>query len=140
MARRRFHRLIFLAAGVYNLAWGVLAAVDPQWLFRVAGLEPLSEPAIFACLGMVIGLYGLLYLDVARAPEQGWRVAAIGLAGKVLGPLGWLYLVGSGRWPWSTFVLWLPNDLMWWLPFGLYLHDAWLCRRGADPDRGARAV
>jgi hypothetical protein len=37
---------------------------------------------------MVIGLYGVLYLEVARLPEQNWPVAAIGMAGKLLGPLG----------------------------------------------------
>ena len=37
---------------------------------------------------MVIGLYGLIYLEVARAPERGWPLAAVGLTGKVLGPIG----------------------------------------------------
>ena len=46
---------------------------------------PLANyPAIFACLAMVIGLYGVLYLDVARRPEEGWLIVAVGLAGKVL--------------------------------------------------------
>ncbi len=37
---------------------------------------------------MVVGLYGLLYLEVARVPERGWLLAAVGLLGKVLGPIG----------------------------------------------------
>jgi len=36
---------------------------------------------------MVLGLYGILYLDVARRPTQGWLVAAVALTGKTLGPL-----------------------------------------------------
>ena len=64
------------------------AAFDPQWLFRFAGMPLPTQPAIFACLGMVVGLYGLLYLEVARVPERGWLIAAVGLAGKVLGPIG----------------------------------------------------
>jgi hypothetical protein len=47
-----------------------------------------NYPQVFACLGMVIGLYGVLYLEVARVPERGWVLAAVGLTGKVLGPLG----------------------------------------------------
>ena len=84
----------------------------------------LNHPAIFACLGMVVGLYGVLYLEVARSPERGWTIAAVGLAGKLLGPIGWATLVWSGTWPIATFILCLTNDVIWWVPFGLYLYDA----------------
>src|SRR5436189_6209297 len=85
----------------------------------------LNQPSIFACLGMVVGLYGILYFEVARVPERGWLLAAVGLAGKVLGPLGWASLVWTGVWPVSSIVLCLTNDFVWWVPFGLYLSDAW---------------
>jgi hypothetical protein len=125
MARRKLHRATFLLAGVYNLGWGLYAALDPQWLFRYAKMPALNHPEVFACLGMVVGLYGLLYLEVARVPERGWLLAAVGLAGKILGPLGLAYLIWSGRWPRSTVLLCLTNDVIWWVPFGLYLYDAW---------------
>ena len=124
IARRKFHRVVFCAAGIYNIAWGLYAVWDPQWLFRFAGLTPLNHPQIFACLGMVVGLYGILYLEVARVPERGWLLAAVGLVGKLLGPIGLAGLVYSGTWPRSTIVLCLTNDLIWWLPFALYLYDA----------------
>lgn len=127
MPRRRFHRATFLAAGLYNLAWGVYAALDPQWLFRFADMPPLNHPEIFACLGMVIGLYGILYLEVARVPERGWLLAAVGLLGKVLGPIGLLQLIWTGDWPIASAVLCLTNDLIWWIPFSLYLYDARSC-------------
>ena len=68
MKRRKFHRAVFALAGAYNLAWGTYSALDPQWLFRFAGMPPANHPQVFACLGMVIGLYGVLYLEVARRP------------------------------------------------------------------------
>jgi hypothetical protein len=116
---------VFVAAGVYNLAWGAWSALDPQWLFRLAGMPLLNHPAIFACLGMVIGLYGVLYLEVARVPERGWLLAAVGLTGKVLGPIGLVHLIVTGAWPPLALVLSATNDFIWWVPFGLYLHDAW---------------
>jgi hypothetical protein len=125
MPRRSFHRVLFLAAGAYNIAWGVYSAVRPQWVFRFAGMPPLNHPAIFSCLAMVLGLYGILYLDVARRPEQGWLIAAVGLAGKVLGPIGLAWLILRGAWPPATVVLCLTNDLIWWIPFGVYLKDSW---------------
>ena len=123
--RRTLHRRVFVAAGIYNVGWGLYSSLDPQWLFRFAGMPPLNHPGIFACLAMVIGLYGILYLEVARVPERGWLLAAVGLAGKVLGPIGLGMMIATGRWPWQTIVLCLTNDFIWWIPFGLYLRDAW---------------
>ncbi len=123
--RERFHRVVFVAAGIYNILWGLWSATQPQWLFRMAGLPPANHPAIFACLAMVIGLYGILYLEVARAPKSGWLIAAVGLAGKILGPIGLLTLIVRGDWPPATLVLCLTNDFLWWLPFGLFLRDSW---------------
>jgi hypothetical protein len=124
ISRRSLHQKTFVAAGIYNLAWGAYAALDPQWLFRFAEMPLLNHPAIFACLGMVIGIYGLLYLEVARVPERGFALAAVGMLGKVLGPIGMVVMIAQGVWPPKAAVLCLTNDLIWWLPFGLYLYDA----------------
>ena len=123
--RRRWHRGVFIAAGLYNIGWGIYAALDPQWLFRFAQMPLANHPQIFACLGMVVGLYGILYLEVARVPERGWLLAAVGLTGKILGPMGLAVLLWQGVWPLATIVLCLTNDLIWWIPFLLYLRDAW---------------
>ena len=123
--RQKFHRVIFIAAGIYNIAWGAYAVYDPQWLFRVAQLPPLNHPQIFQCLGMVIGLYGILYFEVARVPERGWLLAAVGLLGKILGPIGLAISIWNQSWPKSTIVLCITNDFIWWIPFSLYLVDAW---------------
>ena len=74
---------------------------------------------------MVLGLYGLLYLEVARRPEHGWWTAAVGLTGKVLGPLGLAWLIATDVWPISTVAIVVTNDLVWWAPFAWYLHDSW---------------
>lgn len=89
-----------------------------------AGQSIQNHPAIFAGLGMVIGLYGILYLEVARVPERGWLLAAVGFTGKILGPIGVGELIWSGEWPVSAIVLCITCDCVWWIPFGLYLYDA----------------
>ena len=125
ISRRKLHRIVFCLAGIYNIAWGLYSVWDPQWLFRYSDLPLENHPQIFACLGMVVGLYGIIYFEVARVPERGWLLAAVGLTGKVLGPIGLLQLIWSGAWPPATIVLSLTNDLIWWIPFALYLYDAW---------------
>lgn len=125
MKRRSLHRAVFFAAAGYNVVWGLFSSVNPQWLFRFADMPPLNHAPIFACLGMVIGVYGIIYAEVARRPEHGFLLAAVGLLGKVLGPLGLGVLILQGQWPKATLVLCLTNDFIWWVPFSLYLHDAW---------------
>lgn len=125
LSRRRFYRGVFIAAGLYNIGWGIFSVLDPQWLFRFAKMPLLNHPEIFACLGMVVGLYGILYLEVARLPERGWLLAAVGLTGKILGPIGLFVLLWQGVWPPASLVLCLTNDFIWWIPFALYLRDAW---------------
>jgi hypothetical protein len=125
IARSGLHRGVFVVAGFYNMAWGAWSALDPQWLFRFTDMPLANHPAVFACLGMVVGIYGILYLDVARRLDRGWLIAAVGLLGKILGPVGMVWLILTGVWPPSAFALCVTNDLIWWVPFGLYLHDSW---------------
>lgn len=125
LKRRGLHRATFGLAAAYNVCWGLFAAADPQWLFRFSGMPPLNHPEIYACLGMVVGVYGIAYAEVARRPEHGFALAAVGMVGKVLGPIGMLHLAVAGVWPVRAAVLCLTNDLIWWVPFALYLKDAW---------------
>jgi hypothetical protein len=124
IARRRFHRAVFIAAGFYNIAWGIFTVLNPQWFFAWAGMAPLNHPGVYQCLGMVIGLYGIIYWEVARRPERGFVLAAVGLTGKILGPLGLAWNIYQGAWPAAAALLCVTNDIMWWIPFGLYLYDA----------------
>jgi len=87
-------------------------------------MPPANYPEVFACLGMVVGLYGFVYLWIAKNPERGFFFAAIGLIGKILGPIGLARLIWSGAWPPSTIILCVTNDLIWWIPFTLYLWDS----------------
>lgn len=125
LPRKAFHRFVFVCAGIYNLGWGIYSALNPQWLFRFAEMPPLNYPEIFACLGMVVGVYGILYLEVARVPEKGWLIAAVGLLGKILGPIGLAQLIVNGAWPVKSVILCVTNDFIWWIPFCIYLFDAW---------------
>ena len=121
--RARLYRLILAAAAAYNIAFGLWAALFPLSFFDLFALPPPRYPAIWACLGMVVGLYGLVYALAARDLERAAPLVAIGLLGKLLGPLGWVATVAQGEWPLRSVTLLVFNDLIWWLPFGLLLLD-----------------
>ena len=119
--RARVYRLIFSFAAAYNILFGLWAAGAPQSFFRLFALDPPRYPAIWGCLGMVVGLYGLAYAYAARHLDRAAPFIALGLAGKLLGPIGWVMAVRAGELPPRTFLLIAFNDLLWWVPFGLFL-------------------
>lgn len=108
-------------AGVYNFAFGLWAGVFRQAFFEWMALEPARHPAIWACVGMVVGVYGFLYLHAAWKPENAKPIIAVGLMGKVLGPIGMVVTVSQGELTSRMLSLLVLNDLIWWLPFGLFL-------------------
>lgn len=119
--RAGLYRLIFAAAAVYNVAFGLWAALTPLSFFAFFDLTPPVYPSIWACLGMVIGLYGVGYAYAAARIDRAAPFIAIGLLGKLLGPAGWILTVSRGEWPIRTLTLILFNDAIWWLPFSLFL-------------------
>ena len=125
MKRRKLHRIIFTLAGIYNICWGSYASYDPQYVFRFAKMAETNYPEIFACLGMVVGLYGVIYLEVARKPEKGFVLALVGFIGKLLGPIGAIYYIYIGKWLPSAIILNVTNDFTWLIPFAIYLKDSW---------------
>jgi hypothetical protein len=84
-------------------------------------MAPPNYPSIWSCLGMVVGLYGLLYGYAAFRLDRAFPIVLVGLIGKIVGPIGWVMAVRSGEWPWRSFLLVLCNDLIWWVPFALFL-------------------
>lgn len=122
--RTKLYRLIFATAAIYNIVFGLWAALTPLSFFALFDLTPPLYPAIWACLGMVVGLYGLGYAYAAAYIERATPFIAIGLLGKVLGPIGWVLTVSRGEWPMRTLTLILFNDVIWWLPFALFLLDS----------------
>ncbi|PYV09200.1 MAG: hypothetical protein DMG07_23800 [Acidobacteria bacterium] len=119
--RARMYRLILGFAAAYNIGFGLWTALWPRSFFDVFEMAPPRYPSIWACLGMVVGLYGAVYALAAARLHVAKPLVAIGLAGKVLGPAGWLLAVRSGEWPVRTFTLITFNDLIWWVPFTLLL-------------------
>jgi len=70
---------------------------------------------------MVVGLYGVGYAYAAWRLDRAFPFITIGLAGKILGPIGWVIAVRSGELPFRTFPLIVFDDLLWWTPFALFL-------------------
>ena len=126
----RVYRAWFWCAAVYNAVWGTAVGFYPSLLLRaygVTGQETVAGelPAIFAaCIGMFVGVFAIGYACVAIDPMRFWPFAAIGLAGKALGPAGWAVEHFEGHLPWSSIWVNVTNDFVWWPAFILFLTKA----------------
>ena len=119
--RAKLYRLIFTLAAIYNIAFGLWACLWPRALFKSLEMATPNYPGLWQCLGMVVGLYGVLYASAAWHLNRARLIIAVGLAGKILGPIGLCLTIHSGEWPLRTLSLIVFNDLIWWLPFTLFL-------------------
>ena len=114
-------RYTLIAAGSYNIAFGLLAVIWPDCFFVVAEMEPPRYPFLWQCIGMIVGVYGIGYLAASRDPMRHWPIVLVGLLGKILGPIGFVDAASSGTITWTFGYLIITNDLIWWIPFLLML-------------------
>ena len=117
--------VVLVMAAIYNLVWGGLVVAAPNLFFTLGGLETPTYPAIWQCVGMIVGVYGIGYAIAARDPARHWPIVLVGFLGKVFGPIGFVYAsVITQQLPIEFGLVIIPNDLIWWVPFGLILYHA----------------
>lgn len=75
-------------AAIYNLLWGVWVVLFPNHIFELVGMTLPIHPMIWQGMSMVIGVYGLGYWWAAQNPMIHWPIVAVGLLGKIFGPIG----------------------------------------------------
>lgn len=114
-----------LAAGVYNIVWGLVFGAFPNAAFVCAGMELPNYPELWQCIAMIVGVYGVGYAASSVDPFRHWPVILVGFLGKVFGPIGFLQAALTGRMPWKFGVLNIFNDLIWLPAFFLILRGAW---------------
>jgi len=124
-------------AGIYNVLWGAWVILFPLHLFDLLGVKPPDALglALWQCVGMIVGVYGVGYWVAARAPLRHWPIVLVGFLGKILGPIGFVDAALIRKaFPIEFGYTILTNDLVWWVPFGLMLvaaRKAYLARSRA---------
>lgn len=123
MVEKKWMGVTLKLAAVYNIFWGAWVVLFPNHFFELTGMEPLNHPMIWQGMGMVIGVYGLGYWWASYSPITHWPIVAVGLLGKLLGPLGFVMNYLTGAAPAEFGYTLITNDLIWWMPFTLILRE-----------------
>ena len=111
------YRRWFLAAAIYNVAWGAVVVAFPQLLLRFAAIDDPRVAPLAAVIGMMVGVYAYGYYLLSRDPIRYAPFVWIGLAGKTFGPIGFLWSAATGALPWALGWVCLFNDVIWWPVF-----------------------
>ncbi|HEY1350237.1 MAG TPA: hypothetical protein VGF67_11480 [Ktedonobacteraceae bacterium] len=112
------------AAAIYNLLWGSLTVLFPEVLFRMLRMPPPSYLPLWQVVGMFVLVYAPAYGWAARRPSAHRHLILVGMVGKVLGPIGFLWALMSSQLPLRFGMIILTNDLVWWPAFICYLQAA----------------
>ncbi len=97
-ALARYHPW-FYAAAIYNFLWGALNGLFPDLFFRLIGAPLPTYLPLWQVVGMFVLVYAPAYWWVARFPVRHRHFIVIGLLGKILGPLGFIWSAASGQLP-----------------------------------------
>ncbi len=114
---RPWMQITLLAAGIYNLIWGVLTILNPQRIFENLHLALPNYMIMWQGIALVEILFGLGYLLASKQPFKHWIIVLIGFILKLTIGISFLYLLWANRLPSSLFAHILANDLVWLLPF-----------------------
>ena len=122
------YRPWFYAAALYNLVWGSVMVLWPEWYFRLLSMPPPNYLPFWQVVGMFVLVYAPGYWWAARRPSRHYHLILIGFIGKALGPIGFVWAYLNGQLPLAFGVTNLTNDLIWLPAFAWYLRDvARLC-------------
>lgn len=112
-------------AALYNVLWGTFVVLFPRLQFEWLGMELPRYLGFWQCIGMIVGVYGLGYWWAARNPLRHWPIVAVGLLGKIFGPIGFGESLITGKLPWVFGINIIFNDLIWWPSFILIMKAAY---------------
>lgn len=123
--KRDWKFYVLWIAGVYNLLWGTSVILFPKLFFELSGMPLPTYLMIWQCVGMIVGVYGVGYIIAAYKPLVHWSIVLVGFLGKIFGPIGFLWYLIQGAFPIEFALTIVFNDLIWWIPFGKILWEAW---------------
>lgn len=121
LRRARHYRLFFGLAAAVSAAFAIWAGLFPSNVLDVFQVDRPAYSILLRGLGLVDGLLAVGYAYAAFNLRRAKPFIAIGLVVRVIGPVAWVLAVAGGQLTARTFTLVIFLDLVWWIPFALFL-------------------
>jgi hypothetical protein len=117
----RFHKILFLLAGIYNLAFGIWLFCSPQSLFAFAGLPILIPIVFYRILAVIIAGFSVIYFYSILRPEKAKYLILLGLLSKIAPTIFVIFMQIFSDFSFDWYKMLFFNDMIWWIPFCHYL-------------------
>ncbi|MEM6298655.1 MAG: alkyl hydroperoxide reductase [Bacteroidota bacterium] len=118
-------KVVLQLAAIYNILWGAWVGFFPFQFFDWAEMTRPVYSAIWQAVGMIVGCYGLAYWIASYHPFKHWGIVLVGFLGKLFGPIGFVQHFLEGKLPLVFGLHNITNDLIWLIPFGVMLYQAY---------------
>ncbi len=120
---RPWMQYLLLAAGLYNIVWGGIAFVRPDYFLEQLHMHFANDHWISKAIGMLEIIFGIAYIIASRKPFKHWLIIFIGFVVKFVVSAGYLYYAYAELIPQQLIAMVMANDMVWLLPFGMILYQ-----------------
>ncbi len=120
---RPWMQYILLAAGLYNIVWGSIAFLYPNYFLEQLHMHFAHDFWISKAIGLLEIIFGVAYVIASRKPFKHWLIIFIGFMVKFTVSAGYVYYMYAELMPQHLINMVLANDMVWLLPFGLILYQ-----------------
>ena len=83
MGSERFWRIVFLAAAAHNILGGLAVLFLGDWAYARAGLPPPASDVNYVRWGLLILVFGCIYVMVYRDLLNSRNLVVVGILGKL---------------------------------------------------------
>lgn len=114
-------RGLLLLAGAYNIGWGVFIYAFPGSFYRWITQTEQLAPALITWQGLGVLAFGVAYLLAAVYPTRLWFLIALGVFSKIVGAVGFYFVVMEQNLTKKYIFHLIMNDMVWLIPLGIIL-------------------
>ena len=116
---------ILIIAGIYHILWGISVIFFPCFWFDLCALSHPNYLQIWQVVGLYEMIFGVGFLIVSSNPLRHWRVVFMAFFTKLFIIAGFTYFYLKGEEPAVIFNMILSNHIIWLIPFGIILYNAY---------------
>jgi len=131
---RPWMRFLLYFAGIYNLLAGLNMVVFYHEALRFLEIPKPQILLFLQLVGILVALFGVGYLMVARNPVENRNVLLLGFLSKLLGSVLGIGYVALGKLPITFLVLLFFADMIYLPPFFVILRRLYRIAGGWSPE------
>ncbi len=121
---RPWMQYLLLGAGIYNILWGTIALIKPNYFLTQLHMSFANSEMISKATGVLEIVFGLAYILASQKPFKHWLIIFVGFVVKFIISFSFLFYLYQQVAPEQMLVLIMANDIIWLLPFGAILFQA----------------